>query len=173
MLSLRERWSPSSTNSSAAAVEAGSVAPSRATAAWSGGSWPIWRTYSLDGIVSETVMTSPPWNAATTSSSSPAAKLLLNTFSTARCTSLPSTLSSLWSPSVSSSIFPVVDAAMAGRSETRGATSRSPSRMARRSALDMRFSQLQMVTRTETPERWLISGDRRARWVSSATSSFM
>ena len=28
-------------------------------------------------------------------------------------------------------------------------------------------------TRTETPDRWLISGERRARWVSSATSSSM
>ena len=28
-------------------------------------------------------------------------------------------------------------------------------------------------TRTETPERWLISGERRARWVSSATVSSM
>ena len=28
-------------------------------------------------------------------------------------------------------------------------------------------------TRTDTPERWLISGERRARWVSSATTSSM
>ena len=29
------------------------------------------------------------------------------------------------------------------------------------------------LTRTDTPLRWLISGERRARWVSSATSSSM
>jgi hypothetical protein len=45
--------------------------------------------------------------------------------------------------------------------------------MARFSALDRRFSQLQMVTRTETPERWLISLALRARCVSSATTCFM
>ena len=28
-------------------------------------------------------------------------------------------------------------------------------------------------TRTDTPERWLISGERRARWVSSAMTSSM
>ena len=30
-----------------------------------------------------------------------------------------------------------------------------------------------MLTRTETPERWLMSDDRRARWVSSAMTCFM
>ena len=67
-------------------------------------------------------------------------KLRLKTLSTAFCTSLPRILSSLLSPSVSSSILPVVEATMAPRSLTRGATSRSSSRMARLSALESRFS---------------------------------
>ena len=41
------------------------------------------------------------------------------------------------------------------------------------SAVASRISLLAIVTRTETPERWLISGDLRARCVSSATTSFM
>src|SRR5205807_267267 len=55
-------------------------------------------------------------------------------------TSLPRTLSSLVSPSVSSSILPAVEATSAPRSLTRGAASVSPSRMARLSALETRFS---------------------------------
>src|SRR5438876_7794751 len=81
-------------NSSAEAMLAGPPAPSFFTAAWSGLTRPIWFTYSADAIVSDTVIASPPWNAATTSSSSLGRKHRPNTLSTARWTSLPSTLSS-------------------------------------------------------------------------------
>ena len=152
---------------------AASLAPSLSMAACSGRTSALCRTYSFEGIVSATSMPNPPWNAATTGSSSPPVKVRLKTFSTARCTSLVRTLSSPPSPNVSISILPLVEATMALRSLTRGATSRSSSRIARLSAFDNKFSQLQMLTRTDTPERWLISGALRARCVSSATTCFM
>ena len=77
------------------------------------------------------------------------------------------------SPTDSSSILPTVEAMTAPRSETRGAATDSPRRTARRSAAASRTSAFATVTRTLTPERWLISGERRARWVSSASSSSM
>ena len=77
------------------------------------------------------------------------------------------------SPAVSSSTLPTVEATTAPRSETRGAPTGSPRRTARLSAAASRTSALATETRTLTPDRWLISGERRARWVSSATSSSM
>ena len=60
------------------------------------------------------------------------------------------------------------------RGRTPAATpSGSPSRTARLRAAASRTSVLATLTRTDTPERWLISGERRARWVSSATISSM
>ena len=77
------------------------------------------------------------------------------------------------SPAVSSSTLPTVDATTAPRSDTRGAPTGSPSRTARLSAAASSTSAFATDTRTLTPDRWLISGERRARWVSSATSSSM
>ena len=59
----------------------------------------------------------------------------------------------------------------APRSLIRGAAAGSPRRTARLRAAASRTSRLATDTRTLTPERWLISPDRRARWVSSATIS--
>ena len=55
----------------------------------------------------------------------------------------------------------------------RGTTSDSPSRIARLSAFASIASKSATEARTETPERWLTSGERRARRVISATISFM
>ena len=61
----------------------------------------------------------------------------------------------------------------APRSDTLGAPTSSPSRIARLSAAASSTSALATETRTLTPLRWLISGARRARCVSSAISSSM
>ena len=57
--------------------------------------------------------------------------------------------------------------------QTRGAPTGSPRRTARLRAAASSTSAFATETRTLTPDRWLISGERRARWVSSATSSSM
>src|SRR5439155_477637 len=106
-------------NSSAEAMLAGSAAPSFFAAAWSGATRSICCTYSSDAIVSDTVIASPPWNAATTSSSSPPRKHREKTLSTARWASLPSTLSSLPSPAVSSSTLPLVEPLRVVRADLR------------------------------------------------------
>ena len=86
--------------------------------------------------------------------SSLSAKWRLKTLTTARATSFSTTRSSrVSSPSVSSSIFPAVDATTAGRSLIRGAAAGSPSRTARFSAAAASVSWLEIVTRTLTPER--------------------
>ena len=72
------------------------------------------------------------------------------------------------SPTDSTSTLPTVEATTAPRSDTRGAPTGSPSRTARLSAAASSTSAFATETRTLTPERWLISADRRARWVSSA-----
>jgi len=80
-------------NSTAEATPGGSPAPSFLAAAWSGRTSPIWRTYSAEGMSSEASKRNPPWNADTTSSSSPPVNERLNTLSTARWASLARILS--------------------------------------------------------------------------------
>jgi hypothetical protein len=79
----------------------------------------------------------------------------------------------LSSPTYSSSIFPAVEAYSECKSEIRGTISFSELRTARFSALEIADSKLLIVTRTETPDDWLISLDARASNVICARMSFM
>ena len=67
------------------------------------------------------------------------------------------------SSSDSISILPDVDAAIAPRSHTRGTTSVSPARNARRNALAASTSLLLTDKRTDTPLRWFTWLLERAR----------
>ena len=157
-----------------AAPSVTSNAPSRRTASSSPGTSRIQRTYSRDGTRSPVSTPSPSSNATTTSSRSSRSTRRLNVANSAFVISRSTMRSSgASSPTVSSSTLPAVEAMTAPRSEMRGAATGSPSRTARLSAAASRTSMLATLTRTLTPDRWLISGDRRARWVSSATSSSM
>ena len=100
-------------------------------------------------------------------------KRSLNTVSTAALTRFSTICSSRPSSSDSISTLPIVDAGSASRSLTRGATSRSPWRSARRAALATSVSWFDTVRRTDTPERWLMCGLCRARCESVATISVM
>ena len=131
-------------------------------------------TYSFDGVRSPVSTMNPSSKASTTGSSDSSSTWRVNVAYSAFVMSRSTMRSSgASSPTDSSSILPTVEATTAPRSETRGAPSGSPSRTARLSAAASRTSRFATDTRTLTPERWLISGERRARWVSSATSSSM
>ncbi len=69
--------------------------------------------------------------------------------------------------------MPEVEATRASRSVTRGTTSVSPARSARRAALATSVSALATVRRTDTPERWLMWLLWRASWENVATTSAM
>src|SRR6266704_1985692 len=90
-----------------------------------------WLTYSMDDISSPTCTFRPRSKPATSCSNSRTSKYSPKTLSNAILMSFCTTRSSLMSPTVSSSIFPHVEAIIAGRSLTRGATCRSFSRKAR------------------------------------------
>lgn len=98
---------------------------------------------------------------------------LRNTASTALSISLLTISTSRSSSRVSISTLPDVEAPRASRSVARGTTWAPPDRRVRRAALATRVSKLEMLSRTDTPERWETWGLERAAWVSSATISVM
>ncbi len=118
-------------------------------------------------------MTAPSSNEVTMGRKRSGVKRSLKTVSTAALTRFSAMSPSRPSSSDSISILPIIDAGSASRSLTRGATSFSPWRRARRAALATITSWLVMVKRTETPERWLMCGLERARCDKVATISVM